>query len=76
MKKVPKYENQQLQQRITANGANTTLSLTSSKLTDQDMKIVARELETNKVREHCFFLPLRLLQCHKSKTFLSATSMG
>ncbi|CAF1268946.1 unnamed protein product [Adineta steineri] len=44
---VPKYENQQLQQRIANNGNNTTLDLRSSNLTDQDMEIVARQLKTN-----------------------------
>jgi hypothetical protein len=52
---VPKYENQQLQQRFTNNGNNAALNLGGSNLTDQDMEIVARELKTNKVRNHCFF---------------------
>ncbi|UJR09045.1 hypothetical protein I4U23_013293 [Adineta vaga] len=44
---APKYENQQLQQRITANRNRTILTLSSSQLTDQDMEIVAAELKTN-----------------------------
>ncbi len=52
---APKYQNPQLQERITRNGNNTTLDLRGSKLTDQDMEIVARELKTNTVRDHYFF---------------------
>ena len=49
---VPKYENEQLQKRITDNGNNTSLDLSSSQLTDQDMEIVADMLKTNRVRDH------------------------
>ncbi len=56
LEKVPTYENPQLQQRIASNGTNTTLALNNSNLTDQDMEIVARMLETNRVRKHYFFL--------------------
>ncbi|CAM4847466.1 unnamed protein product, partial [Rotaria magnacalcarata] len=38
--KVPKYENQQLLKRITENGNNTSVSLNTSNLTDQDMEII------------------------------------
>jgi Ran GTPase-activating protein (RanGAP) involved in mRNA processing and transport len=45
---TPIYENPQLQQRIANNGNKTTLDLSNSKYTDQDMRIVANELKTNK----------------------------
>ena len=51
----PPYDNPQLRQKIASNGNNTTLNLNSSQLTDQDMGIVADMLETNTVRNHCFF---------------------
>ncbi len=68
-------ENQELKQRIVNNGNNTTLSLGNLKLTDYDMEIVADELKTNMVKEHCSFLPFRLFQRHKSKVFQTTTSM-
>lgn len=46
---LPKYENQQLLQRFTSNPNQTSLNLGGSQLTDQDMEIVANQLETNKV---------------------------
>ena len=56
------YKNDALVKRFTDNGNNTTLYLHNSNYTDQDMEIVADQLKTNKVREHCSFLPLRLFQ--------------
>jgi hypothetical protein len=55
MKKVSKHQNEELQKRITANGTSTKLNLSGSKVTNQDMEIVANELEINTVREHYFF---------------------
>lgn len=55
LEKLPKYQNQQLQQRITNNTDKSTLNLDSSKLTDLDMELVADELELNKVRDYCYF---------------------
>jgi hypothetical protein len=75
VEKVPKYVNQELQQRIANNPDKSTLNLANSKLTDLDMEIVADELEINEVREHCFLLPFRLLQCNKRKVFQRATSI-
>ncbi len=59
---APKYQNPQLQERITKNGNKARLDLSDSNLTDQDMAIVANVLKTNTVRDHWFFLPLRLFQ--------------
>jgi hypothetical protein len=73
---VPKYENQQLQQRLANNGNKSGLDLSGSKLTDQDMEIVASELKTNKVIGHSFFLSFRLAHCHRSKVFQRATSIA
>jgi hypothetical protein len=73
---VPKYENQQLQQRFVNNGNKSTLDLGGLNLTDQDMEIVASELKTNKVRDHSFFFSFRLVQCHRSKVFQRATSIA
>ena len=47
---VPKCDNQALLQKITANGNNTTLTLSSSQLTGQDMEFVSYTLKTNTVR--------------------------
>ena len=48
---VPKYENATLRQRLN-NGRNQgTLDLSSATLTDQDMEMVASELETNRVND-------------------------
>jgi hypothetical protein len=46
---VPKYENATLRQRIANSRNQATLDLSSATLTDQDMEIVASELEINKV---------------------------
>jgi hypothetical protein len=47
----PKYDNPTLRQKI-ANGKNqATLDLSSATLTDQDMELVASELEINKVSD-------------------------
>jgi hypothetical protein len=59
---TPIYENPQLQQRIANNGNKTTLDLSNSKYTDQDMRIVANELKTNKVRDHDSLLPFKLFE--------------
>ncbi|CAF1312904.1 unnamed protein product [Rotaria sp. Silwood1] len=48
VEEVPKYENLQLKERIKNNPDKSTLNLNSSNLTDQDMEIVAAELEINK----------------------------
>jgi hypothetical protein len=74
--KVPEYQNQPLRQRIASNTDRSKLNLSSSKLTDQDMEIVASELKTNKVRDHSFFFSFRLVQCHRSKVFQRATSIA
>jgi hypothetical protein len=73
VEQLPQYANPQLQQRITQNGNNTTLNLSSSNLTDDDMEIVAEQIRLNEVKEHCFFLTFRLFRSLKSKVFLRAT---
>jgi hypothetical protein len=51
MDTAPKYDNATLRQRI-VNGRNqATLDLSSATLTDQDMELVASELEINKVND-------------------------
>lgn len=51
MDTVPKYDNPTLRQKI-ANGKNqANLDLSSATLTDQDMELVASELEINKVND-------------------------
>jgi hypothetical protein len=47
VEKEPKYENQQLQQRITNNSDKSKLNLTDLALKDMDMEIVANELAIN-----------------------------
>jgi Ran GTPase-activating protein (RanGAP) involved in mRNA processing and transport len=59
MEQVPKYPNKNLQQRIDSNPDKSTLNLSSSELTDQDMEIVAAELEINKT--------LKTLQLYANK---------
>lgn len=49
MSKRPKHVNQKLQDYIAANKNTATFSLHSSNYTDDDMEIVAAELETNQV---------------------------
>ena len=49
--KIPKHQNLQLQQRLTNNNNQTTLDLNSANLTDQDMEIIANELQINRVRK-------------------------
>lgn len=65
--KDPNDENEKqiLQQRITSNPNKATLNLGSSQLKDLHMEIVALELKANRVSEHTFLLPLRLVRLHK-----------
>lgn len=49
VEKSLRHINEQLSQKIAANGNNTTLNLSSSKYTDNDMEIVAEAIEKNTV---------------------------
>ena len=55
----PRHRNQDLEQRITANGNRATLSLNGRGYTDRDMEIVADMLKNNTVSENCSFSTLR-----------------
>lgn len=54
LEKTPDHTNAQLEPKITAGKTQATLNLSGSNFNDQDMELMAKELEINKVCEQAF----------------------